>query len=180
MMWLRQLLFRRRLYSELSAEIQEHLEERVDELVENGTPREEAVYAARREFGNVARIEERSREVWGWAWLENLIADLLFALRQLRRDPGLAFAVCLSLALGIGATTVIFSVVYAVLINPYPYKGADRMYTSRVRQDGVSQRSALFQFSIPRVFRMTKFWTVQLRWIKRAWPKRGETCPSRS
>jgi len=78
---------RRRLYSELSAEIQEHLEERVDELVENGTPREEAVYAARREFGNVARIEERSREVWGWAWLENLIADLLFALRQLRRDP---------------------------------------------------------------------------------------------
>src|SRR5882762_3605751 len=127
MMWLRQLLFRRRLYSELSAEIQEHLEERVDELVENGTPREEAVYAARREFGNVARIEERSREVWGWAWLENLIADLLFALRQLRRDPGLGFAVCLSLALGIGATTVIFSVVYAVLINPYPYKGADRM-----------------------------------------------------
>jgi MacB-like periplasmic core domain/FtsX-like permease family len=127
MMWLRQLLFRRRLYSELSREIQEHLEERIDELVANGTPREEAVYAARREFGNVARIEERSREVWGWAWLDNRTADVAFAIRQLRRSPGLAFAVCLSLALGIGATTVIFSVVYAVLINPYPYQGADRM-----------------------------------------------------
>ena len=127
MMWLSQLLFRRRLYSELSAEIQEHLEERVDELVANGTPREEAVYAARREFGNVPLIEERSREVWGWAWLENLTADVAFAIRQLRRNPGLAFAVCLSLALGIGATTGAFSVVYAVLINPYPYKEADRM-----------------------------------------------------
>ena len=127
MMWLRQLLFRRRLYSELSAEIQEHLEERIDELVANGTSREEAVFAARREFGNVALIEERSREVWGWAWLDNLTADVAFAIRQIRRNPGLAFAVCLSLALGIGATTVIFSVVYAVLINPYPYEGADRM-----------------------------------------------------
>jgi len=126
-MWLRQLLFRHRLYSDLSAEIQQHLEERIDELVANGTPREEAVYAARREFGNVARIEERSREIWGWRWLENLTADVVFASRQLRRDPSFAFAVCLSLALGIGATTVIFSVVYAVLINPYPYKGADRM-----------------------------------------------------
>src|ERR1035438_2942660 len=117
MMWLRQLLFRRRIYSELAAEIQEHLEERVDELVASGTPREEAIYAARREFGNVPLIEERSREVWGWAWLENLIADLVFGIRQFHRSPGLAFAVCLSLALGIGATTVIFSVVYAVLIN---------------------------------------------------------------
>jgi len=126
-MWLRQLLFRRRLYSELSAEIQEHLEERIDELVANGTSREEAAYAARREFGNVALIEERSREVWGWSWLDNLRADVVFAIRQLRKSPGLAFAVCASLSLGIGATTVIFSVVYAVLINPYPYKGADRM-----------------------------------------------------
>jgi len=127
MMWLRQLLFRHRLYSELSAEIQEHLEERIDELVANGTPREEAVYVARREFGNVALIEERSREVWGLGWLENLTGNVAFAIRQLRRSPGLALAVCLSLALGIGATTIIFSVVFGVLINPYPYKGADRM-----------------------------------------------------
>jgi len=124
---LRQFLFRRRLYRELSAEIQQHLEERVEELVANGVPRPEAAYAARREFGNVARIEETSWEVWTWAWLDNRIADVGFALRQFRRNPGFTLAVCLSLALGIGATTVIFSVVYAVLLHPYPYKGADRM-----------------------------------------------------
>jgi len=124
---LRQFLFRRRLYRDLSAEIAQHLEERVEELVANGMPRPEAVYAARREFGNVAQIEEASRAVWGWLWIENRIADLVFAFRQFRRNPGFTLSVCLSLALGIGATTVIFSVVYAVLLNPYPYKGADRM-----------------------------------------------------
>jgi hypothetical protein len=60
----RQFLFRRRLYRDLSAEIQQHLEERVEELVANGMPRPVADYAARREFGNLARIEETSREVW--------------------------------------------------------------------------------------------------------------------
>jgi len=124
---LRQFLFRRRLYRDLSGEIEQHLEERVEALVANGMPRPEAVYAARREFGNVARIEEASRAVWGWGWIENRIADVVFAFRQFRRQPGFTLAVCLSLALGIGATTVIFSVVYAVLLNPYPYKGADRM-----------------------------------------------------
>lgn len=68
MTWLRQLLFRRRLYSELSDEIQQHLNERVDELVENGTPRQEAVFAARREFGNVAgkkRLKHRNLDQGG-------------------------------------------------------------------------------------------------------------------
>jgi hypothetical protein len=181
MMWLRQLLFRRRLYSELSAEIQEHLDERVDELVANGTSREEAAYAARREFGNVALIEERSREVWGLARLENLTADVAFAIRQLRRNPGLAFAVCLSLALGIGATTVVFSVVYAVLINPYPYirkRIAWFISTCSTRQ----RFSPICSFPVlnSSSFRMTKFWMVPLRWIKRTWLRQEEICPSRS
>lgn len=126
-MSLRQFLFRRRIYRDLSAEIQQHLEERVEELVAIGMPRQEAVYAARCEFGNVARIEEKSRNVWTGALLDNRIADLRFGLRQFRRNPGFTLAVSLSLALGIAATTVIFSVVYAVLLNPYPYQGADRM-----------------------------------------------------
>ena len=148
--------------------------------MEDGTPREEAVYAARREFGNVALIEERSREVWGWAWLENLIADVAFAIRQLRRSPGLAYAVCLSLALGIGATTVIFSVVYAVLIDPYPYKGADRMVHVHVFDKTAFLTDLLLSSLNSSSFRMTEFWTVRLRWIKRIWLKREEICPSRS
>jgi putative ABC transport system permease protein len=127
MMWLRQILVRRRLSSDLSEEIQQHLEEKVEELVAEGIPRGEAVYRARREFGNVTRIEEQGREVWAWPWIENRLADLLFAFRQMRREPLFSVVACLSLALGIGATTVMFSVVYSVLINPYSYKDAARI-----------------------------------------------------
>jgi hypothetical protein len=127
MMWLRQILVRRRLSSDLSEEIQQHLEEKVEELVAEGMPREEADYRARREFGNVTRIEEQGREVWAWPWIENRLADLSFAFRQMRREPLFSVVACLSLALGIGATTVMFSVVYSVLINPYPYKDAARI-----------------------------------------------------
>jgi len=127
MMWLRQIFARRRLSMDLSQEIQQHLDEKVEELVAEGMPREEAVHCARREFGNVVRIEEQGREVWAWPWIENRLADLSFAFRQMRREPLFSVVACLSLALGIGATTLMFSVVYSVLINPYPYKDADRI-----------------------------------------------------
>ena len=127
MMWLRQIFARRRLSMDLSQEIQQHLDEKVEELVAEGMPPEEAVHCARREFGNVVRIEEQGREVWAWPWIENRLADLTFVFRQIRREPLFGLVSCLSLALGIGATTVMFSVVYSVLINPYPYKDADRI-----------------------------------------------------
>src|SRR5579864_4823453 len=122
MIWLRQIFARHRLSMDLSQEIQQHLDEKVEALVAEGMPREEAVYCARREFGNVVRIEEQGREVWAWPWIENRLADLTFVFRQIRREPLFGLVSCLSLALGIGATTVMFSVVYSVLINPYPYK----------------------------------------------------------
>ena len=122
-----QILARRRLAADLSQEIQQHLDEKVEELVAEGMPREEAVYCARRQFGNVTRIEEQGREVWSWRWIENRLADLSFALRQMRREPVFSLVSCVSLALGIGATTIMFSVVYSVLISPYPYKDADRI-----------------------------------------------------
>src|SRR5215468_9214128 len=124
MMWLRQIIARRRLSTDLSAEIQQHLDEKVEELVATGMPPEEAIHCARREFGNVARMEEQGREVWAWPWIENRLADLSFAFRQMRREPLFSLVSCLSIALGIGATTLMFSVVYSVLINPYPYKDA--------------------------------------------------------
>src|SRR5215469_17630434 len=98
MNWLTRLLSRRKLYRELSEEIQQHLEEKVEELVADGMPREEAVHCARREFGNVVRIEEQGREVWAWPWIENRLADLSFAFRQMRREPLFSLVSCLSLA----------------------------------------------------------------------------------
>ena len=122
MNWLRQLFTRRRRYTELSESIREHLDEKIADLMDRGMTQEEAERSARREFGNVTRIEERSREVWRWPTLESLWADAKFACRQLRRTPGFTLIALLIMACGIGAGTGVFSVIDSVLLRPYAFR----------------------------------------------------------
>src|SRR5260370_8165729 len=97
------------------------------EHLERGNTAKEAERAARREFGNVGLVKEVTRDMWGRRWLGDLYEDVRYGMRMLLKNPGFAVVAILSLALGIGATTAVFSVVYGVLVNPYPYPNSDRM-----------------------------------------------------
>ncbi len=127
MQGLRKLFSRRRRYDDISVSIQEHIEERTEELMAEGMPRKEAEQAARREFGNVTLLQERSREEWQWAALESILADLKLTLRRLRKSPGFAITVLLTIALGIGANTTVFSVINSVLLKPLRYPDSSRL-----------------------------------------------------
>jgi predicted permease len=118
--WLRQLFSRRRRYDELSESIHEHLDEKTADLMDRGMTREQAEATARREFGNVTLIEERSREVWQWPTLESLWADMRFALRQLVKSPGFTLTAVVTLTLGIAVNTTMFSMVSALLMPRLP------------------------------------------------------------
>ncbi len=127
MNWLKQLFSRKQLYSELSQEIQAHLDEKVEELVANGMPREEAIYSARREFGNVQLIQENSREVWGWSSVESVLLDIRHGLHALSRNPVFTVVALLTIAIGIAANAAVFSVVNSVLLKPLSYPHAEQL-----------------------------------------------------
>ena len=127
MMWLKRLFFRRRLYGELSEEIREHLEEKIEELVATGMSRKEATYGARREFGNVALLEEDSRAVWQWPTVEGFFADLRYGVRILHKTPAVTCVALLSLALGIGANTAIFSLMDGLMLRLLPVQKPEEL-----------------------------------------------------
>lgn len=121
-------LFRqRKLRDDLEEEIRAHLQMEEQENLESGMPPQEARYAALRRFGNPTMAQETSREMWGWNSVETLWQDLRYGLRQLRRTPGFTAASVLTLALGIGANTAIFSLGNVFMFRPLPVKDAERL-----------------------------------------------------
>ncbi len=155
----RRKLSRNQLSADLSEEMQQHLEEKIEALIAGGMPHDEAVHAARRAFGNTALIEQRSREVWMWPLIESIWADIKFALRQLRKAPGLTAAVVLTLALGIGANLTVFLILYGVLLRPLSFPKPqqlvriERFYSNGQMVPAYSGTKALFMMRASRTFK---------------------------
>ncbi len=118
---------RARRNNELSEEVQAHLTLAEREAMESGKTPKEAAHAARKEFGNVALAEEVTRDAWGWRWLAETSQDVRYGVRNMLRTPAFMIVTILTLALGIGANTAIFSVVDAVLFRTLPYRDPGRL-----------------------------------------------------
>ena len=113
--------------AEVERELEAHLELESEEQRDSGVPPEEARPAARRAFGNTTRVQEDVREIWSAIWLERFAHDVRYAARSLRKSPGFAAVAILTLALGIGANTAIFSAIDALMLRPLPFTAADQL-----------------------------------------------------
>jgi predicted permease len=121
------LFHRGQFHADLEEEMRLHQELRAQEQIERGVSPEEAHFAAQRRFGNKLVFREESRNMWGWSWLETFLQDLRYGLRQLRRNPDFTAVAVITLALGIGTNTAIFSVIDAVMLRMLPVQSPERL-----------------------------------------------------
>ena len=149
MNWLERIFRRRHPYDELAEELRGHIEEKAEQLMRlENLPRTEARLAALRAFGNPTLVETRSRDVWQWPQLNSVRDDLKFALRRLAKTPGFAATILLTLAIGIGANTAVFSVVNSVLLQPLAYPDSGRLASLWLNAPGAAGLSS-FQNGLP-------------------------------
>src|ERR1700732_3781755 len=132
------LVRRGKFARELEEEMRLHRELKEKELIADGVEAREARYAANRQFGNAMNLRQRGAEAWGWKWLEDLALDVRFGARVLRKNTGFTAVAVLTLGLGIGANTAIFSYINAWMIKPLPYPQAERLmvFQSHDKQKG--------------------------------------------
>ena len=127
MSWFQHIFNRGKKYDDLAEEIRQHLDERVEGLMNDGMCGEDAEHAARREFGNVTLLEEREREAWQWPTMDSLWPDVRFGLRQIVRYRAFTIMAVSTLALGIGANTAIFTLIDSIMLRPLPYPQQERL-----------------------------------------------------
>ena len=163
---LNMLIHRRQFDADLEEEMRLHLELRQGEQLQSGVTADDARAAARRRFGNTTYLKEESHFAWGWEWFENLTQDVRYGARMLRKAPGFSAIAILTMALGIGATTAIFSVVDATLLHPLPFPHPEQLVSIVDDLPGVGaqdvgmsqpewqdlQRSGIFEYVSPTQF----------------------------
>src|SRR5438034_390397 len=124
---LRALVRRRQNDRDLEEEMRLHVELRAEEQMKTGVAPDDARSTAQQRFGNALLMKERSCDVWGWRWLETFLQDLRYGARMLRKSPAFTAVAILSLAIGIGANTAIFSVVNAILLKSMPVRNPEQL-----------------------------------------------------
>lgn len=147
--WWQRLWRRKEMDAQLAKELRFHIDTRIDELMERGLTREEALRRAHLEFGGHQKITEDCRDARGTRWLEDILQDLRYAVRVLWHKPGFSIVALITLALGIGATTIMFTVINGVLLKPLPYLAPERIVVLQEKTDWSNQFGDLWAFSYP-------------------------------